>query len=219
MPQDLTCGGDFVADGKAVGRLAPEILLVGGAGSKPPEIFLVGNLVAAGEMQIEQTPAQAGDTVLSPLLPFPDIVGDDLDQFTGACSAPYRLKGEATGLDAARECEAAWGDRTRVLIVSGESSARVIVYDEDVDVQDVSLAMFHALNNVDWARDIIVQEGPVDALDHASYRFAMGGKIGIDATRKWASEGYTREWPEMVEMAAPVQKLVSERWAEYGLKS
>ncbi len=95
----------------------------------------------------------------------------------------------------------------------------IIVYDEDVDVQDVSLAMFHALNNVDWARDIIVQEGPVDALDHASYRFAMGGKIGIDATRKWASEGYTREWPEMVEMAAPVQKLVSERWAEYGLKS
>ncbi len=35
----------------------------------------------------------------------------------------YRLKGEATGLDAAREFEAAWGDRTRVLIVSGESSA------------------------------------------------------------------------------------------------
>ncbi len=95
----------------------------------------------------------------------------------------------------------------------------IIVYDEDVDVQDVSLAMFHAMNNVDWARDIIVQEGPVDALDHASYRFALGGKIGIDATRKWASEGYTREWPEMVAMAAPIKKLVNERWAEYGLKS
>lgn len=95
----------------------------------------------------------------------------------------------------------------------------IIVYDEDVDVQDVSQAMFHAMNNVDWARDIIVQEGPVDALDHASYRFALGGKIGIDATRKWASEGYTREWPEMVAMAAPIKTLVSERWAEYGLKS
>lgn len=94
----------------------------------------------------------------------------------------------------------------------------IIVYDEDVDVQDVSLAMFHAMNNVDWARDIIVQEGPVDALDHASYRFALGGKIGIDATRKWASEGYTREWPEMVAMAAPIKTLVTERWAEYGLK-
>lgn len=93
----------------------------------------------------------------------------------------------------------------------------IIVFDHDVDVQNVSEAMFHALNNVDWARDVIIQEGPVDALDHASYRFAFGGKIGIDATAKGPDDGYTRQWPELIEMAEPIRRLVTERWAEYGL--
>ncbi|NOZ30297.1 MAG: menaquinone biosynthesis decarboxylase [Chloroflexi bacterium] len=93
----------------------------------------------------------------------------------------------------------------------------IIVFDQDVDVQNVSEAMFHALNNVDWARDVVIQEGPVDALDHASYRFAFGGKIGIDATAKWPEEGYLREWPKLIEMAEPIRRLVTERWAEYGL--
>ena len=95
----------------------------------------------------------------------------------------------------------------------------IVIVDEAVNVQNVSEAMFHALNNVDWSRDIIVQEGPVDALDHASYRFALGGKIGIDATRKWASEGYTREWPELVAMSDPIKQQVSERWREYGFEA
>ena len=73
-------------------------------------------------------------------------------------------------------------------------------------------------NNVDWSRDIIVQDGPVDALDHASYRFALGGKIGIDATRKWASEGYTRDWPELITMSESVKQQVSARWREYGFE-
>lgn len=93
----------------------------------------------------------------------------------------------------------------------------IIVLDEHVDVQNMSEALFYAFNNVDWARDVIIQEGPVDALDHASYRFAFGGKIGIDATAKSAQDGYSRQWPERIEMAEPIRKLVSERWAEYGL--
>ncbi len=93
----------------------------------------------------------------------------------------------------------------------------IIVFDEHVDVQNVSEAMFHALNNVDWARDVVIQEGPVDALDHASYQFAFGGKIGIDATAKLPEEGYHRQWPELIEMSEPIRKLVTERWAEYGL--
>ena len=92
----------------------------------------------------------------------------------------------------------------------------IVIVDEDVDVQNVSEAMFHALNNVDWSRDIIVQDGPVDALDHASYRFALGGKIGLDATRKWASEGYTRDWPELISMSEAIKQQVSARWREYG---
>ena len=41
-------------------------------------------------------------------------------------------------------------------------------------------------------------KGPVDDLDDASDLPAFGGKMGIDATKKWASEGYTRNWPARV---------------------
>jgi 4-hydroxy-3-polyprenylbenzoate decarboxylase len=80
---------------------------------------------------------------------------------------------------------------------SGQMSATktLVVFDEDVDVQDVSQAAWRALANVDAKRDLVVVDGPVDVLDHASYGFALGGKIGIDATKKWAEEG-GREWPE-----------------------
>jgi 4-hydroxy-3-polyprenylbenzoate decarboxylase len=73
------------------------------------------------------------------------------------------------------------------------------------------------LGNVHWARDVVIQEGPTDALDHASYRFAYGGKIGIDATAKGPADGYTRVWPEPVAMAAGIRELVERRWAEYGI--
>jgi len=93
----------------------------------------------------------------------------------------------------------------------------IVVFDADVDVQDVRQAMFHALNNVDWARDVVIQEGPTDALDHASYRFAFGGKIGIDATHKLPEEGYTREWPDLIRMSPQVKARVDEMWKGLGL--
>jgi 4-hydroxy-3-polyprenylbenzoate decarboxylase len=95
----------------------------------------------------------------------------------------------------------------------------IVVFDEDVDVQNTAEALWQMLGNVDWARDVIIQEGPTDALDHASYRFAYGGKIGIDATAKGPLDGYTRGWPEPVAMPDGVRQLVTERWAEYGVAS
>ena len=93
----------------------------------------------------------------------------------------------------------------------------IVIFDEDVDVQKSAEAYWQMLGNVDWARDVVIQEGPTDALDHASYRFAFGGKIGIDATAKGLTDGYTRGWPEPVAMPEVVRKLVTERWGEYGL--
>ena len=72
----------------------------------------------------------------------------------------------------------------------------LVVFDEDVDVQDVSQAAWRAFANVDVKRDLVVADGPVDVLDHAAAHFAFGGKIGVDATRKWREEG-GREWPEV----------------------
>jgi 4-hydroxy-3-polyprenylbenzoate decarboxylase len=46
---------------------------------------------------------------------------------------------------------------------------------------------------------------------------AMTGKMGLDATRKWKSVGYTREWPQEVVMDSATKELVEKRWKEYGL--
>jgi 4-hydroxy-3-polyprenylbenzoate decarboxylase len=95
------------------------------------------------------------------------------------------------------------------------STKALVVFDEDVDVQDPSRAAWRALANVDARRDLVVVEGPVDALDHAAPQFALGAKIGVDATRKWVEEG-GREWPEpcvhppelLARMDALYQRLV-----------
>jgi len=94
----------------------------------------------------------------------------------------------------------------------------IVIFDEDVDVQNEQEALFHMFGNVDWSRDVIIQNGPVDALDHASYNFALGGKIGIDATRKLSAEGYAREWPELVRMSNAIRERVTRRWKLYGFE-
>ena len=63
----------------------------------------------------------------------------------------------------------------------------------------------------------LATSGPVDHLDHGSYQQFWGGKIGIDATRKWPEEGYTRGWPPEAVMSAEVRAAVDRRWKEYGL--
>ena len=48
--------------------------------------------------------------------------------------------------------------------------------------------------------------GPMDDLENASNLPAYGSKMGIDATRKWPGEGFTREWPtrlKTTDAAAP----------------
>jgi 4-hydroxy-3-polyprenylbenzoate decarboxylase len=66
------------------------------------------------------------------------------------------------------------------------------VVDEDCDVQDLAEVTLRVANNIDPERDIQFTLGPVDTLDHASRMPNYGSKMGIDATRKWAAEGFTR---------------------------
>ena len=44
----------------------------------------------------------------------------------------------------------------------------IIIVDEDVDPQDVSTVAWKAFNNIDAKRDLVISEGPLDALDHAA---------------------------------------------------
>ena len=74
-------------------------------------------------------------------------------------------------------------------------SKTIIVFDKDVDVQNVSEAAWIAGTHVDPQRDIQFTIGPMDDLENASNLPAFGSKMGIDATRKWPGEGFMREWP------------------------
>jgi 4-hydroxy-3-polyprenylbenzoate decarboxylase len=74
-------------------------------------------------------------------------------------------------------------------------SKTIIVFDKDVDVQNVSEAAWIAGTHVDPQRDIQFTVGPMDDLENASNLPAFGSKMGIDATRKWTGEGFMREWP------------------------
>jgi 4-hydroxy-3-polyprenylbenzoate decarboxylase len=93
----------------------------------------------------------------------------------------------------------------------------LIVVDDDVDVQDLSYTAWRVLNNVDWKRDTVFADGPLDALDHAANWPRYGSKMGIDATRKTREEGMMRDWPEEIFMSEEIKKLVDSRWKEYGL--
>jgi 4-hydroxy-3-polyprenylbenzoate decarboxylase len=77
-------------------------------------------------------------------------------------------------------------------------SKTIIVVDKDVDVHDLSQVAWIVGTHYDPLRDVQMTKGPVDDLDDAADLPAYGGKMGIDATKKWASEGYTRHWPERV---------------------
>jgi 4-hydroxy-3-polyprenylbenzoate decarboxylase len=94
----------------------------------------------------------------------------------------------------------------------------IVVVDEDVDVQNFSEVAWKALNNIDPERDIQFVMGPVDSLDHASRLANYGSKMGIDATRKWASEGFTRPWPDVITLPADIKARVDELWKKAGLK-
>jgi 4-hydroxy-3-polyprenylbenzoate decarboxylase len=88
----------------------------------------------------------------------------------------------------------------------------IIVVDEDVNVQDIGEVTLKVLNHIDPERDIQFTFGPIDSLDHASRLPNYGSKMGIDATRKWASEGFTRPWPDEILMDAKTKSLVDSKW-------
>lgn len=93
----------------------------------------------------------------------------------------------------------------------------LVVVDKEINVRNPVEAWWVALNNMDPQRDVRFTMGPVDVLDHASRAFTYGSKMGIDATRKWPEEGFTRAWPKVIEMDEATRKAVDDKWASLGL--
>lgn len=93
----------------------------------------------------------------------------------------------------------------------------LVIVDKDVNVQDEKEAWWIALNNIDPERDVRFSMGPIDVLDHSSRAFTYGSKMGIDATRKWPEEGFTRNWPKVMEMDDATKARVDAMWSSLGL--
>ncbi len=87
----------------------------------------------------------------------------------------------------------------------------VIVVDADVDVHNISEVSWKIFNNTDPSRDCIITKGALDVLDHSCDLIGYGGKMGIDATKKWKEEGFNREWPDEIIMSEDIRKKVDEK--------
>jgi 4-hydroxy-3-polyprenylbenzoate decarboxylase len=94
----------------------------------------------------------------------------------------------------------------------------IVIVDHDVDVHDLSEVGWRVLGNVDWRRDTVIVDGPVDQLDHSSVRESFGGKIGIDATAKGKADTHDREWPAELLMIEEIRSLVDQKWESYGIE-
>ncbi|MFG1545795.1 MAG: menaquinone biosynthesis decarboxylase [Thermoplasmataceae archaeon] len=94
----------------------------------------------------------------------------------------------------------------------------IVVVDDDIDVHDRKQVIWAMSTRIDPDRDVFTVKGTVtDSLDHASPIFNYGSKMGIDATRKGASEGYMRRWPETMQMPPEVVESVKKKWGALGL--
>ena len=93
----------------------------------------------------------------------------------------------------------------------------LVVVDHDVNVQSFREVVWKALCTIDPERDVQMMLGPVDTLDHAARIQDFGSKMGIDATRKWASEGFTRPWPDEIVMDRTTKAKIDALWGSLGL--
>jgi 4-hydroxy-3-polyprenylbenzoate decarboxylase len=93
----------------------------------------------------------------------------------------------------------------------------LLIVDHDVNVQNLSEVTWVVGNHIDPKRDAIFVEGPVDVLDHAAPIMGFGSKMGIDATRKWRSEGFEREWPDAIVMDDKIKQYIDSIWEKLGI--
>ncbi len=94
----------------------------------------------------------------------------------------------------------------------------IVVVDDDIDVHNAREVVWKALTHIDPERDIQFVLGPVDQLEHASRLPNFGSKMGVDATRKWPSEGFERPWPDEIVMDAETKKKVDALWPSLDLE-
>jgi 4-hydroxy-3-polyprenylbenzoate decarboxylase len=94
----------------------------------------------------------------------------------------------------------------------------LVIVDHFIDVKNPQEVWWYALNNIDPERDVRFAIGPMDDLDHSARGPAFGSKMGLDGTKKWVEEGFTRPWPEIIEMDGDVKRKIDAIWKQLGVE-
>lgn len=139
----------------------------------------------------------------------PDIV--DLYLPPEACS--YRMAFASIRKSypgqARRTMMALWG-----LLPQFSYTKLVAVFDEDIDVRSWTDVAWALSTRMDPQRDLMLtRDTPIDYLDFASPEPGLGGKLGIDATRKIGAETH-REWGKVLAMSDDVVRRVDAMWGD-----
>ncbi|ULJ60037.1 4-hydroxy-3-polyprenylbenzoate decarboxylase [Wielerella bovis] len=93
----------------------------------------------------------------------------------------------------------------------------IVVVDDDIDVRDWKQVIWAMTTRMDPVRDTVLMENtPIDYLDFASPVSGLGGKMGMDATNKWAGET-NREWGVPIKHDPDTVAKVDKMWADLGL--
>ncbi len=127
---------------------------------------------------------KATERIFRPLLQVlvPDLVDYHLPMFGCFHNCAFLKIHKAYALQGRRIMHSVWG--------AGQMSwtKLVIVVDGDVDVHDEQAVLAMIFDRCDFATDLEAVSGPLDILDHAATRLGAGGKLGIDATRRFPGE-------------------------------
>jgi 4-hydroxy-3-polyprenylbenzoate decarboxylase len=105
---------------------------------------------------------------------------------------------------------AAWGLRPFAF------AKLLVVVDADVDVRDAEQVWAAIAHEAHLVRDVWELAAPGDPLDPTSSGDELSRRLAIDATRKFAAEGRESR-PRHVLPERDMEKLVTDRWAQYGL--
>jgi 4-hydroxy-3-polyprenylbenzoate decarboxylase len=84
----------------------------------------------------------------------------------------------------------------------------IIVVEHNIDIQKLSETAWWIFTTFDPEKNLVISDGPLDALDHASNSEKYGKKLGFDCTKPWKEEGRTRQWPEEIQMDPEITEKV-----------
>ncbi len=84
----------------------------------------------------------------------------------------------------------------------------IIVVDETINPHDIEAVTKQVFESLDMKRDLVFSEGPLDALDHAAANDHYGYRLGVDATKKFKSEGNDIRWNCQVKSSVGLDKYL-----------